>query len=112
MIFNFLKKYFSKTNEKLDNILSFKLDNSNIPSFNITVNDTSYDAAKKLALFIYFLNSGFFQKEMFDILINKSNEDIDIKYFLKDVVLHWIDYKKNYADNEPIISPTDFFKRA
>lgn len=108
---NFIKKYLTRNNPNIEeNLLTFKLDNSNFPSFNLTINDQSDNSAKKLALFIHYLNSGFLKQDMFDILLKKSHEDILIKDFLKNVMLYWMIYIKKY-DNEPIISPTNFLTK-
>lgn len=109
---SFIKKYLfkNKSNTEIENLLTFKLDDSNFPSFNLTINDQSDNSAKKLALLIHYLNCGLLKQDMFDIILKKSHEDIMIKDFLKEVMIYWMNYTKHY-DNDPIVSPTDFLQK-
>jgi hypothetical protein len=129
---NILKKirsYFSKekiTDESNRIILSLDEKLENPPLIKIIITDTSDDHSKKFGEMLFNINSGFYHSSIFELLMNMSKEDKDIKHFIETSLIHWaalikdntaklLENKQNLKwqnQDIPMIMPMEFNKNA
>lgn len=103
-----------------NNYVSFYIDkNTKEPTIRTNIYDTSDEACQKYAEMLFNLNSGLYQQSIFDLLSGMSKQDEEIAAFITNVILNWmyiskdaeLSYEqKQWNNNKPIISPTNFGK--
>lgn len=123
MLSQFKKIFFSFIDKiAYNNYLLFYIDkNTKEPIIKTNIYDVSDEACQKYTQMLFNLNSGLYQESIFNLLSAISKQDEDVEAFIKNVILNWmyiskdaqLSYEeKEWANNKPIISPTNFGKYA
>jgi hypothetical protein len=102
-------------------LLFFIDDKTKEASIKTNIVDLSDDACYKYALMLFNINEGFYKQSTFDLLSSVGKQSLDIEAFMQNVIINWmylikdknlaID-NKEWANNKPIIPPTQFSKYA
>lgn len=118
-MFNIFKKFISSKPKDISNsdnlnTISIILEKDKDPYVYIGIQDTSTEAAQILAKTLFDLNKGEYADSMIKILMSISEENNESKMFIAHTISQWSQYTKipNNRNNEPLVKPTDFFKKA
>lgn len=113
-MFKKIKQLLNKTTQTKQNMnmVSIILTKDKDPYIHISIEDTQSESAIKLAKMLYDLNGGNYADGIIKILMSIGEEDQISKVFVAETIMHWSQNIKKINEPEPLIKPTDFFKKA
>ena len=127
-MFNYIKKYFSTKQEQKveepkpvpieDNLLIISCDSHGTTKIKITVNNKSFESAKHFGEMLFLLNEGFYVQTILDVLNEIIKTEPAYATFIQSIINKWstkvIEIEDVEEDllNQPVISPTFFYKSA
>lgn len=127
-MFNYIKKYFSTKQEQKaeepkptpveDNLLVISCDSHGTSKVKITVNNKSFESAKQFGELLFLLNEGFYVQPILDVLNDIIKTEPAYATFIQSILNRWSTKVTEIEDveedllNQPVISPTFFYKSA
>lgn len=93
------------------NTITIALEPNQEPYIYMTISNTSLEDAKALAQTLVDLNNGYYAEYMIKILMSIAEKNNQNALFISQTIRMWSEYIQSSKSVEPLIKPTEFFKK-